>query len=161
MRLRTARYLTWILLTAALFGQTVNVSAPPLTDSDIQLLRSNVQSDKNNIIAHNMRFTDPEAAAFWPVYRDYVRDQEGIADTRLQLITEYAKSLDSMDDPKAKDLAQRMIKVDGDTLNLREKYWPRFEKALGPKRAAKFYQIDNRLSLIINMQLASQIPLIP
>lgn len=161
MKPRTAIRAACVLLTAALFGQTVNVSAPPLTDSDIQLLRSNVQSDKNDIIAHNMKFTDTESATFWPIYRDYVRDQEGIADKRLQLITEYAKSIDKMDDLKAKDLAQRMIKVDGDTLNLREKYWPRFEKALGAKRAAKFYQVDNRLSMIINMQLASQIPLIP
>jgi len=38
---------------------------------------------------------------------------------------------------------------------------PRFEKALGAKRAAKFYQVDNRLSMMINLQLASMVPLIP
>jgi hypothetical protein len=34
-------------------------------------------------------------------------------------------------------------------------------KALGAKRAAKFYQVDNRLSLLVNLQLTSEIPLIP
>jgi hypothetical protein len=34
-------------------------------------------------------------------------------------------------------------------------------KVLGAKRAAKFYQVDNRLSLIINLQLAAAVPLIP
>jgi hypothetical protein len=34
-------------------------------------------------------------------------------------------------------------------------------KALGAKRAAKFYQVDNRLSLMVNLQLAAAIPLIP
>ena len=161
MKLHIAICGTLVLLGATLWGQTVQVSAPPLTDSDIQLLRSNVQSEKNAIIAHTMRFTDPEAAAFWPVYRIYVRDQDSIADRRLQLITEYAKSIENLDDAKAKDLAQRMMNVDGDTLSLREKYWPQFEKALGGKKAAKFYQVDDRLSLIIDVQLASQIPLIP
>jgi hypothetical protein len=34
-------------------------------------------------------------------------------------------------------------------------------KALGAKRAAKFYQVDNRLGLIVNLQLTALIPLIP
>jgi hypothetical protein len=34
-------------------------------------------------------------------------------------------------------------------------------KALGAKRAAKFYQVDNRITLIINVQLSANIPLIP
>lgn len=38
-------------------------------------------------------------------------------------------------------------------LNLRQEYWPKFEKALGAKRPAKFYQVDNRLSLLVNLQL--------
>jgi len=32
--------------------------------------------------------------------------------------------------------------------------------ALGAKRAAKFYQVDNRLTMIINLQLTAGIPLI-
>jgi hypothetical protein len=58
-------------------------------------------------------------------------------------------------------MVQRMINIEDETLNLREDYWPKFMKALGAKRAAKFYQVDNRISLIINLQLTSFIPLIP
>ena len=141
-------------------AQTVEVTAKPLTDTDIQLLRSDVQSGKNDIIAHTMQFTEAESAAFWPVYRDYARDQQAIGDKRVQSIKDYARLYATMDDPMAKDLVQRMINIEDETLNLREDYWPRFEKALGAKRAAKFYQVDNRLSLIINLQLASAIPLI-
>ena len=142
-------------------AQTANVSAKPLTDTDIQLLRSDVQSEKNEIIAHTMQFTDTESAAFWPVYRDYVRDQQAIGNERLQVIKDYAQNYDSMDDAKAKDMVQRMINFEDKTLNLREDYWPKFMKALGAKRAAKFYQVDNRLTLMVNLQLASEIPLIP
>ena len=150
-----------LLLTPFILAQTVEVSAPPITDTDIQLLRSDLQAAKNQVIADTMKFTDTESTAFWPVYRDYTHDQHVIADKRLQVIKDYAKSYDTMDDPKAKDMVQRMMNVDDELLNLREKYWPKFEQALGAKRAAKFYQVDNRLSLMINVQLASQIPLIP
>ena len=107
-----------------------------------------------------MQFTDAESAAFWPVYRDYARDQQLIADQRVQLIKDYAQNYDSMDDAKAKDMVQRMINIEDKTLNLREDYWPKFMKALGAKRAAKFYQVDNRLSLIVTLQLTAAIPLI-
>jgi hypothetical protein len=107
-----------------------------------------------------MKFTDAESTAFWPVYRDYAHDQQVIGDQRVQLIKDYAASYDSMDDPKARDLVQRMINIEDQTVNLREDYWPKFMKALGAKRAAKFYQVDNRLSLIVTLQLTSAIPLI-
>lgn len=150
-----------LLVTTVTLAQTVEVSASPITDTDIQLLRSDLQSAKNQVIADTMKFTDAESTAFWPVYRDYARDQQMIADKRLQVIKDYAKYFDSIDDQKAKDMVLRMRNVDEESLNLREKYWPKFEQALGARRAAKFYQVDNRLTLMINVQLASQIPLIP
>jgi hypothetical protein len=149
-----------VLLTTVLSAQTAEVTAKPLSDSDIQLMRSDVQSVKNDIITATMQFSDAESAAFWPVYRDYARDQQVIGDDRVKLIKDYATHYDSLDDNNAKDMVQRMINVEDRTLNLREDYWPKFMKALGAKRAAKFYQVDNRISLIINLQLTTAIPLI-
>jgi hypothetical protein len=141
-------------------AQTVDVTAKPLSDADIQLLGSDIQSAKNDIIAHTMQFTD-QSTAFWPVYRDYARDQHVIGDERVQLIKDYAQHYDTMNDAKAKELTQRSVNIEAKVVNLRQDYWPKFEKALGAKRAAKFYQVDNRVSLMINLQLASEIPLIP
>jgi len=149
------------MLGSVASAQTIDATAKPLTDTDIQLLRSDVQSDKNQIIADTMQFTDAESKAFWPVYRDYARDQQVIGDDRIQLIKDYAANYDTLDDNKAKDMMQRMISIEDKTLNVREDYWPKFTKALGAKRAAKFYQVDNRLTLIVNLQLTAAIPLIP
>ena len=148
------------LLVPTMFAQT-EVKATPITDTDIQLLRSDLQSDKNQVIADTMKFTDTESTAFWPVYRDYARDQSAIADERLQVIKDYAKNYDGMTDATAKDLSQRSLNIEAKFLNLRQDYWPKFEKALGAKRAAKFYQVDSRLTLMVNLQLASAIPLVP
>jgi hypothetical protein len=150
----------FVLAIPAVLAQTAEVSAKPLTDADIQLIRSDVQADKNQIITDTMAFNDLESAAFWPIYRDYARDQQVIGDDRWRLIKTYAEQYDSLDDAKAKELAQQMFDIDAKTVKLRQDYWPRFEKALGAKRAAKFYQVDNRLSLIINLKLTSEIPLI-
>jgi hypothetical protein len=161
MRILIAICALFPLLTAATSAQTATAPTAPLSDSDIQLMRSDVQADKNEIIHATMQFTDAESAAFTPVYRDYARDQQKIGDERLELIKDYAKNYDSMDDAKANGMFQRMNNIENETLKLRGDYWPKFMKALGAKRAAKFYQVDNRINLIINVQLTSAIPLIP
>jgi hypothetical protein len=134
---------------------------PLVSDTEIQLIRSDLQADKHDIIADTMEFTEPESKAFWPVYRNYALDQQKIGDKLVQLIQDYAKQYDNMTDAQAKDMTDRFIKIQEDTLNLKKSYWKKFDKALGPKRTAKFYQVDNRLSLIIMFQLTSEIPLIP
>lgn len=142
-------------------AQTVDVTSTPLSDTDIQLLRSDLQSGKNRVIADTMKFSDSESSAFWPIYRDFARDQQALAGERLNVIKDYAQHLDSMNDTTAKQLSQKMIDIESKGVTIRRDYWPKFEKALGAKRAAKFYQVDNRLSLMINVQLAAEIPLIP
>ena len=161
MRTTVHTCIAFIMLTFTSAAQTVSVTAAPLSDTDIQLLRSDLQSGRNQVIADTMKFSDTESSAFWPIYRDYARNQQVIGDELVQLIMDYAKHCDSMDDPKATDMTQRMMNTQAKVVSLRQEYWPKFEKALGAKRAAKFYQVDNRLSLMINMQLASQVPLVP
>lgn len=160
MRMLTEICAVCVLLTPFAIAQNAEVSAKPLTDTDIQLMRSDIQSDKNDIIAHTMQFTDTESVAFWPVYRDYSHDQQTIGTERVQLIKDYAQNYDTLDDAKAQDMTERLLNTDAKLMNLRQQYWPKFVKALGAKRAAKFYQVDNRLSLMINVQLASAVPLI-
>ena len=160
MKLFKVLSLVCALSIPAAFAQTAEVKAKPITDADIQLLRSNLQADKNQIVSQTMQFTDAESSAFWPVYRDYARDQQMIGDERVQLIKDYAQQYDKIDDARAKNLTQRLLNIDAKFLNLRQDYWPKFEKAIGAKRAAKFFQVDNRLTLLVNVQLTSEIPLV-
>jgi Spy/CpxP family protein refolding chaperone len=159
MKILTAICVLCVLLISPSFAQNAPSQTP--SNTDIQLARSDVQAAKNEIIAHTMQFTDAESKAFWPIYRDYANDQQKIGDKRVQLIKQYAQDYDTMDDATANDMVKRQEKIEEQTLNLRNEYWKKFEKALGAKQAAKFYQVDNRLSLMINYQLASAIPLIP
>lgn len=148
------------LSMSAAFAQTTQVTSQPITDNDIQLLRSDLQSDKNDIITHTMLFTDAESKKFWPIYREYALAQSKIGDQRISLIMDYAKNADTMDDAKASDMAKRLLSIQKQAVTLRETYWPQFSAALGAKRAARFYQVDGRLSLMIDLQLANGIPLV-
>src|SRR5438270_3200068 len=89
------------------FAQTVEVSAKPLTDGDIKLLRGNVQEMRDAVIKDTMQFSPSEAESFWPIYREYASEQHAVADKRLAIITDYAQHLDKMNDDKAKNLTER------------------------------------------------------
>ena len=161
MKIRGFVLASILLSAAAGFAQDVAVvTVRPLTDDDIKLMRQDVQSAREGIIKDTMQFTDAEGTAFWPVYKLYATDQKAIGDKRVALITDYAKKYDTLSDADAKGLTDRMLQIEDDTLALRKKYLPKFQTALGAKRAALFYQVDNRLTLIVNVQLASVIPLI-
>jgi len=159
MKTLIAMVASCILLAPAMWAQSDG--QPLVSDTEIQLIRSDLQGDKHDIIADTMEFTEAESKAFWPVYRDYSTNQQKIGDKLVQLIKDYAIQYDNMTDAQAKDMTDRFIKIQEDSLNLKKSYWKKFDKALGPKRTAKFYQVDNRLSLIVMFQLTSDIPLIP
>jgi hypothetical protein len=161
---KTRMILAILLMSVApAFAQVmqVTVTAKPLTDDDIKLIRQDVQSIKDDVIKDTMLFTEAEGKAFWPVYKQYADEQRSIAEKRFAVIMDYAKNLETMTDAQASSLSQRMLDIDDSSQALRKKYLPKFESALGGKRAAKFYQVDNRLTMIVNVQLASEIPLIP
>jgi hypothetical protein len=54
---------------------------------------------------------------------------------------------------------RQWMKVDAEAQALRLKYVPAVTQALPGKKAATFFQLDRRLSMIVDLQLFSQIPL--
>lgn len=138
----------------------ITIEARPLTESDIELLRQDVQTQKMELITKAMNFTDKEASAFWPIYRDYANAQQKLGDKKYQLIKDYAENYDNMSNAKAAELTSRVMDLDKAAFENRVAYWPKFEKAIGAKRAAKFYQVDRRLSLMVDLELSTEIPVL-
>src|ERR1700758_3878918 len=128
-------------------------------DQDIQLLKSNLRSQKKQMVAANMDLTDAEAEKFWPVYDRYATDLANIYDTKLALVGEYFENYTTMNGDEAERYIRRRAAVEEDVMQLRLKYVPEFRKVLSGRQTALFFQIDWRLDLMINLQLA-QGPLI-
>jgi hypothetical protein len=129
-------------------------------DSDITLLRSDLQTQRTAVVTDEMKLTDDQGKAFWPLYREYANKQQVIGDQRVSLIKDYANSYSTMDDATADGLVKRQLAFEQDRLKLQSSYYPKFKKAVGAKQAAKFLQIDNRLNMLIDLQLASSIPIL-
>jgi hypothetical protein len=147
------------LLVGALASLPAVVSASSL-ESEIELLRSDLKAGKVDIVKQAVPVEGAKADAFWPVYRKYQLDLDKIGDKRLALIKDYAAHYDSMTDAKAKQLATQALDLQSQRTNLLKTYYPQFTKVLGAIDAAKLLQVEYLIMAAIDLQLASEMPLI-
>ena len=124
----------------------------------LEVLRSDVKAERVALITEMMEFTDEQAEVFWPIYRDMEHEVDKLVDQRIAMIKEYAENFDSMTDKVAKDIVGKALKLREKRLSLEKKYYGKFSKALDPITAAKFYQINRELTMMIDIQVSSGLP---
>ena len=137
-------------------------AAPSELDKDQQLglIRQNIQSVRKNLIADNLDLTVTEATKFWPVYEEYSTDFGKIDEDRSVIVKEYSDSFGCVTDEQADNLIRRWLDTDIAAAKLRQKYVPIMRAVLPGKKAATFFQLDRRISMMIDVQIMSQIPLV-
>ena len=141
-------------------AQLISQQTETASDQSIAMLSKDIRSVKKQIIAANMDLTDSEAEKFWPVYDQYAAELASINDMKFALIKEYAQNYSNMTDEQAVAYIKGQAEVDESVNRLRMKYLPLFRRVLSGKTTAIFFQIELRVSLMIDLQLASHIPLI-
>jgi hypothetical protein len=157
--IRVVTMLAALLMASGAIAQTATTDQSG-TDTDIALLRSDVQAQKTDIIGKTMQLSDTDAKPFWPLYREYANKQQTLGDQRVSVIKDYGAQFDTLTDSQADGLMDRMLKFEKSRNELRAQYYPKFKKAIGAKQAAKFFQVDNRLTLLVDLQIANAIPII-
>jgi len=138
----------------------MNMTEEQVNDANIQLMRQDIRSERKKVVAANMPLTEAEATKFWPLYDRYISETIKVNDTRFALLKEYAKNYDHSTEEQADGFIKRWLMLDGDNTQLRLKYIPEFEKVISHKKTAMFFQIDRRVSMLIELQLAAQVPLV-
>jgi lysophospholipase L1-like esterase len=146
-----------LILTIALFS-VANVFAQNVDDF-IQLLKSDVQSQKIAIITQVMNFTDEQSEVFWPIYNEFSNELLKLSDKRISNIKDFAANYDSLTDKKADQLINNAFSFQSDRLSLNKKYYSKFAKALTPTVAAKYMQLEYEIQLIIDLSVNSNLPL--
>ena len=124
------------------------------------MLRKDIRSQRKQLIAANMSLTSDEAEKFWPIYDQYVGELVQINNTKYDLIKQYVQNAGSLTAEQADNSVKQWLGVDESVAQLRMKYVPIFRKVLSAQNTALFYQLERRVQLMIDLQLASQLPLV-
>jgi hypothetical protein len=165
MNIRFAVLALALLAASGLWAQDKTVQ-PPAQSQELnrqaytQLLRMDLKAQKEAIIRETMQLDPQQASAFWPIYREYDAEQTKLWDQKLAIVQNYAANFLTMTNEKADELAQQVMQLDEKRMALREKYYAIVKKALAPILAARFFQVENQIQLIMDLQIASNLPII-
>jgi len=144
--------------TATTTATTATASKEQNLKAYIKLLRQDVRSEKSLVMSEVMQLDPDQAAKFWPIYRDYDAELTKINDLRVANIEDYAKSYNQMTDAKADELIRNALTYQKQRTELLDKYYERVKQEMGAITAARFVQVEYQLLLVIDLQIASSLP---
>src|SRR5271169_1456749 len=130
------------------------------TQAYIDLLRSDVRQQKAEIMGAVMLLSAQDATKFWPIYSEYDAQLAKLNDQRVENIKEYARAYDQMTDEKADELIQKSLAYQKQRAELLAQTYDKVKQALGAVTAARFAQVEHQLLLIIDLQIASSLPIV-
>jgi hypothetical protein len=126
----------------------------------IQLLRTDLNKSKSQVIGDVMQFDADQAATFWPIYKEFQGDYGKIGDQIVDLVKDYVTNYDSMTDDAADRMAMKLLDIEQQRNELKRKYYERFKTALDAVTAARFLQVENQIEKLLDLQIASQLPVV-
>lgn len=125
----------------------------------MEVMRSQIATKRQALVAENLELTETESEKFWPVYRDFQYDRAPLIDRRLENIKNFRDNYESMTDEQAKEIVDAVVKYEEDMLKLTRKYIREFRKVLPERKVMRYLQIERKLDAVIDFDLARVIPL--
>ena len=111
------------------------------------------------VIGAALELDASQAAAFWPVYKQYEAEFAKIGDARYAGIKSYAANYGTLTDAKANELIDLALGLEEQRLALIKRYLGEFRKVLPGVKAARWYQAEMGLNRIVDIRLAAELPL--
>jgi hypothetical protein len=162
MRIVISSTVLCLVLSGLAWGQN-----PPRTeheeiniDTYANLLRQDVKTQKVAIISYLMALTPEQAARFWPLYEAYDKELTKFGDEKLQGIKKFAENYGAMSEPVASELTAKALDLESRRTELKKRTVQKMGQALSPKIAGRFLQIENQLLMILDLQIASSLPVV-
>jgi len=149
------------LIIILLLGLFVSVNAQTeYFETDIQGIRTDIREVAKEIVAENLELTTEQAKIFWPLYDEYMAEVKILGDQEIKLTEEYMLNFYLMEEKTASNLLEDVLNLERDKQSLKSEYIRKMKKVLPAKVVGKFYQIDRRLSLLIDAEKVSRVPLL-
>ena len=136
-------------------AQTNSSSAKTQRQLDIAAARA----DRKAIIGANMNLTESQAKAFWPLYDAYEAKMDKLDDRHAAEVKAFAEHYQTLTDEDATKKLDEVIAIKQARLNVQKEFVPKFRAAVGSINTTRFYQIDNKLSAMIQCDIAQIVPL--
>jgi Spy/CpxP family protein refolding chaperone len=134
--------------------------SPAAVEEVLKTMRADMQTARADIMAKNVSLTAAQAAKFWPMFDTYQKEQNLVMDEQMKGVQKYAEGYQTLDDATALTLITSHLDRDARMVALRQRWLKEFQTVLPTRLAVRVLQIDRRLSLLAQLEVASKIPLV-
>lgn len=110
---------------------------------------------KKGIVLAEMNLSEAEKSSFWPVYESYYRATQFLEMEYIQLLAEFHDKLSAHD---IEQLSLRALQNDLLMAKIRKLYFKKFKRALNPRQASQFMELDNNFRLLLRAEMKKDIP---
>ena len=148
-------FLSLLVFTSLSFAQIESFDS-----TYIEGLKKDVGGTFKDIVKDNLKLTEDEAKVFWPLFDEYMAARSPIFEERVSLTEEYMMNYYAMDDATAKDLIDKAIQSQQDLMDVRKEYLNKMFEVLPAPLVGKFFQLDNRVSAVVDLVRMSATPLV-
>ena len=148
-----------IVASSAVLAQDSELNI--LSKSELANARALIQAGREEVIREELRLTEEEKIAFWPLYEKYRREMLTVLDRHAELTTDYVERYvaQELTNTYADSLINDFFDIKSDLLRVQKKYVRRYRKILPSLKVAHFYQLENKMNAEIDASLALIVPL--
>ena len=129
-------------------------------NSYMEIVRSTIKTEKKALIAEVMELSDEESTVFWPVYNEYQDKLYKINTDYFNIVQEFADNFENMSAEKATEIITKANKFSMAEVKLEKTYLKKMMKVISPQQTLRFFQASNKIEIMIDAQLAAEIPLL-
>lgn len=129
-------------------------------EAALELQRVDLRKQKRTLIEQAVPMNEEQKKSFLPIYDKYEQQLIQLNDSRLALIKDYAANYEKMTDEKAAELIMKAMDFQEKRLAARKGYFNDVKAFLPPKMVARLMQLENQTDLLIDLEIASQVPLV-
>ena len=150
-----------VLFVAAMIATQATAAQDAIADvTDMVALRAAVKADRRAFVASTLALTDAEAKKFWPLYDGYQRALDAANRQRALAVEDLLSRGKPLSDLYAKNLASDLIAADEAEVKARRKLQNAVMRALPPKKAARYLQLESKIRAYQAYDIAAIFPLI-
>jgi hypothetical protein len=126
----------------------------------LEMMRADLNSAKVDTINRVLKLNETEAQKFWPIYKEYEVELGKLGDERLLMIERFvqAQTGNTLDNKLASRLSDKWFNLQKIRLDLWKKYYDKIAEAVSPIRAAQFVQVEHEVALLVDINIASEMP---
>jgi hypothetical protein len=129
-------------------------------DDQLEVMRGQVEADRKEIIALNLKLTEQESKDFWPIYNRYRDEMKVVNDRMFALISKYAENYANLSDAVAAELMVEAMDIEEDRMIYKKIYVEELLDILPTKKVAMLFQIENKIEAAVKYELTQSIPFV-